>query len=566
MWLSRATAGGITLLALAVACAMPQDPGAPESGVAASSKPATPKRIGAAILGAPSSFIGAVAGGTGAAFGVAEIERLVAAGLTGTDGTQIVRPLLAEAVPTVENGLWQVFPDGRMETTWRIRPAARWHDGTPVTAEDLVFTARAMRDTALPLYPSGPAFGGLESVEAPDAHTVVARWRQPDIFAGELFNMPPIARHLLERAYLEDKASFLQLPYWSTEFVGTGPFKSKVFEGGSHVVLQAFDGYVLGRPRIDEVLVKFIPDPNTLMANVLAGEVDMSLGRGLAIDRVKHIADQWPDGVIATGLPTNWVAIYPQFIEPNPPIILDVRFRRALLHAIDRQEMADGLQAGLADVAHSYISPSEPQYRAIESAIVRYEYDTRQSTRLLEDLGYTRGPDGFLQDAANRRLSVELRAWPREINEKSMLSAADYWQRIGVGVETLVIPTQRTRDLQYVRTRPAFEATGNPKDLAALVRFHSKEVATSENNFRGVNWARYSDPEMDTLIDRFFVTIPAQERLQALAAVIRHMTSQLPAMGLFYDYSPTVSSKRLINVVSDNVPTNGSNGHEWDLR
>jgi peptide/nickel transport system substrate-binding protein len=80
-------------------------------------------------------------GGTGTAVpGTSEIEKLVNSGLTVQGARGPLEPRLAEAVPTTDNGMWRVFPDGRMETTWKLRPNIRWHDGVPLTADDLVFT------------------------------------------------------------------------------------------------------------------------------------------------------------------------------------------------------------------------------------------------------------------------------------------------------------------------------------------------------------------------------------------------------------------------------------------
>ena len=81
--------------------------------------------------------------------GKPEVETLVHQGLVTRDQNLALVSRLAEAVPTVENGFWRVLPDGRMEMTWRIKDGARWHDRTPFTADDLVFTGRVIRDPAM---------------------------------------------------------------------------------------------------------------------------------------------------------------------------------------------------------------------------------------------------------------------------------------------------------------------------------------------------------------------------------------------------------------------------------
>src|SRR5204863_4586653 len=135
---------------------------------------------------------------------------------------------LAESLPTIENGGWQVFADGRMETTWKIKQGARWQDGAPFTTEDVAFAAQVAQDPALP-FPRDPGYRSVAAIEAPDSQTLVIRWKEPYIEADRLFGMRllPLPRHLLDEQYTENKASFAQLPYWTSEFVGTGPFQVK---------------------------------------------------------------------------------------------------------------------------------------------------------------------------------------------------------------------------------------------------------------------------------------------------------------------------------------------------
>src|SRR4051794_4915851 len=134
-----------------------------------------------------------------------------------------MRPILAEAMPSVENGLWQVLPDGRMETTWKIREGAKWHDGMPFTAADLVFTWQVVSDPELPKFKEAP-YRSISEVRAVDDRTVTVSWTRTYILADQMFSgnygMPQPA-HLLESAYRNDKASYDQLPYWAEGFVGT---------------------------------------------------------------------------------------------------------------------------------------------------------------------------------------------------------------------------------------------------------------------------------------------------------------------------------------------------------
>src|SRR3989442_8652431 len=93
--------------------------------------------------------------------------RLAASGVTWTNDQGVRVPHLAEAVPTLENGLWKILPDGRMETTWTIRQGARWHDGAPFTTDDLLFTATVGRDREVAIL-NNAAWALIEQVTALD--------------------------------------------------------------------------------------------------------------------------------------------------------------------------------------------------------------------------------------------------------------------------------------------------------------------------------------------------------------------------------------------------------------
>jgi ABC-type transport system substrate-binding protein len=250
-----------------------------------------------------------------------------------------------------------------------------------------------------------------------------------------------------------------------------------------------------------------------------------------------------------------------QSLNPQPVIVGDVRFRKALVQAIDRQEMVDTIQGGLAAVAHSHIGPDMREYPYVESSIVKYDFDTRRAIQGIEALGYTKGADGFFRDASGDRLNLEIRATVTVINQKAMLAVADYWQRIGVGVDAVTIPLQRQAELEYMVTFPGFILLRGPREVNTFQNQHGSRAALPERNFNGINRGRYVSPEYDALQDRYFMTIPFAERMQVLAQIVRHETDLLPVTRLFTDPEPTPVSNRLKNVPAG-FPWNAA---EWEI-
>jgi peptide/nickel transport system substrate-binding protein len=127
--------------------------------------------------------------GSGSTPGIEEVEDLVNSGLVVMDARGEIKPLLAEAVPSLSNGFWVLLPDGRMETSWRIRQGATWHDGTPFTTDDLVFTAAVSQDREIRALGDG-AYDVFESIRAADAQSVTVTWKRPYIEAHLLFPQP----------------------------------------------------------------------------------------------------------------------------------------------------------------------------------------------------------------------------------------------------------------------------------------------------------------------------------------------------------------------------------------
>jgi peptide/nickel transport system substrate-binding protein len=231
--------GALAGTVLLASCAPASGPAGTGSG--GRTAPRVSKRIVAGIIGSPPNFA-RVLNPSGTRGGDA-LEQLVNSGLTQLDGQGELIGQLAESVPSITTGSWVLHPDGRMETTWVIKPNARWHDGTPVTSADAAFTMGVWDDDAMPMFRHA-ARNFVESVHSPDERTVVIAWKQPYIEADRVLNAPLLPKHLLERSFQDDKDGFLELPYWSGQFVGTGPYKLRNWELGSGTLLTANDAYV----------------------------------------------------------------------------------------------------------------------------------------------------------------------------------------------------------------------------------------------------------------------------------------------------------------------------------
>lgn len=562
---SRATLipSALTIALLIVGCA-PASPSA-SSNPAGAAQPSARKRTTLAASASLVSVSGFLAvGGTGSNLpGTGEVEKLLNAGLTSQSSKVAIQPQLAEVLPTTENGLWVLLPDGRMETTWKIRPNVVWHDGTPFTTQDLLFTYGLKTDRALAVS-SDPVFAQIEGVDAVDARTLLVRWKAPYIDADKIFagGSLPLPRHLLERPYTENKETFPSLGFWSRDYVGTGPYKLKEFAEGSHALLEANPDYFLGKPKIDDIEVKFIPDPNTIVANVLAGAVDMTLSRGVSIEQASQVRNRgWNGRVEVSASNPNHLAPQHGGIR-EPAVIGDVPFRRALLEAIDREEMAAALTSGLGPIAHSGLPYGDPQYAHAEAGAVRYQFDARRAAQAIESMGYSRTPDGKLVDRGGAPLAIELRSTEKDTNVKTIQAAADYWRRIGIAAETTVIPAAMQANTEYYLSFKGFQTGGPFGSLGSLQNLKASEIPSAQNSFRGRNTGQYVNAELESLVQRYITTIPLGERMETLRSITQHMSGNLVTLYLYYEIDPALIADRLLNVSLDYY----GDAYLWDVK
>jgi peptide/nickel transport system substrate-binding protein len=524
------------------------------------------------IRGNPFALAQAInAGGAGTVPGVDQVEALIHTGLAVEDGQGRLQPRLAETVPSQTNGQWRVFPDGRMETTWKLQPKLVWQDGTPFTPEDLVFTVQVLQEPTVELART-PAYELIERIDSSDPLTITVTWKKPFIKADALFatinvsnqRILPMPRHLLEADFRQDPTTLTQLPYWTRSFVGLGPYRVHDYLEGSHMVLRASDTFIHGRPKIDEIEVKFIPDPNTIAANVLADAIDLTLGGRFSIDWGLNLRDRWPSGRMEVGSTGSFMGIFAQLMTPNPPVLGEVAFREALLRSMDRREMSDTIQAGLAPITHSLIGEDQPEFRVVDPHVVKYDYDPRRAAQLVESFGYTRGADGGFRDSSSQRLGLEIRTRAGDdLQEKTLWGASDYFQRLGIAMDHLIFPALRANDREFRSTHPGLEVVRQPAGGDALQRYHGTDVPTAENQYRGVNRTRYRSAELDSFIDRYLTSIPERERSEALAQAVAHMTRNIVVMGVYSIVDPTMVSNRLTGVDLGN-PT--WNAHEWTVK
>jgi len=495
------------------------------------------------------------------------VQEFLNAFLTVRDGEDEARPQAAREVPSLDNGTWKVSDDGRMDVTWKLRPDVKWHDGTPLTGDDLQFSWEVANDPGTAIGKRGPA-ESIERVEVLDPTTVVMHWRRPSPYGGELGprEFPIFQAKALRAAFLDNKAAFHQHPYFISpdSFVGSGAYRPTEWERDSYLTVEAFDGYFLGRAKIDRVVFRFIQDSRTALANVMAGVIDMSY---LAVEfgEAIIIRDEWArsgDGVVWLQ-PNQLRMIQPQMRpEYARPMDLENReVRRALAYGMDRPAIAEAANPGSVMVVDSDGVPGTRFGDAIRATAVKYEYNPARALSTLEDTGWRRGADGFLEKGG-QRFALELLA-DRGSEQDSVFSVMhENYRQIGIDLSFI----ETSRDIQQqmvypgIRHRGAF--TNEPRTVQS---FHSSQITTAQNRWAGQNYQGYGNPAMDRAIDALDRAIRPDERAANLAEIWRLVTDDAANIGLYIRPVPYMIKKGIRGPIPSSLSGSlTSNVQTWE--
>jgi peptide/nickel transport system substrate-binding protein len=570
MWHKAVRRHGVGFLALLLVCGCgyPASPTTPATSSAGNATPAQgPKGTLTIAYGREpdnlSPKFGGSAGGT-------EIRWMFNSPLTYYDVQGNTHPLVARQIPTPDNGDWVINADGTMVTTYRLRENAAWHDGVPLTAHDFAFAYRVYADPDIAVHDREPE-RLMSAVEALDDRTLVVRWSEPYIYANLLGSgeLSPLPRQDLEEKYQSNRASFTSGDEWTSAYTGNGPFRLERWEPGTRIVGQAFEGWFLGPPRIQTLDIRFISDPNTLLANLLAGEVDYASSPAIRASEAVVAREQWAsrgDGYLKT-----W-EIRLKFVEfqygdvPNWQRALgDVRVRRALLYAVDRPALADALTNGLGRVADAWALPSDPTYSEVDRAITKYPFDQQRALSLLAEAGWRSQSGGLLVDTGGQTLDVEVNSGSSEPQIATILG--DNWKGAGVNANVFILPLARQNDREF---RANFPATHTGERTISMEGFHliSSLIPTPQTGYREPNRAHFSDAEVDRLQNVAVTSFDESARHSATVALNKRM-SELAAYGpLYYQVDVLLAKNRLHGPVGQFGSQTGVtwNVFEWELQ
>lgn len=570
--MKRAVFLSLIVLSLAVAC-VPASPSSPTS-TAWGESPQPARTLVVMVEDEPKTLAGRLIGQAGRSL---HFRRIFNADLALLDDQSNPLPYLAEALPQLNTESWQVSPDGTMETTYRLRPNLVWHDGTPLTGDDFVFSWRAYSWPEIGQARSQP-FRSISSVDAPDNRTVLIHWSQLYAHAGDLqslgfsqtIGLPPLPRHILGPTFESGSIeALINHPLWTTEYVGAGPYRLERWEPGAFIEASGFERHALGAPKIQRIKLVFRPDPNAAVAAMLSGEAQFTANLPLA--QASTLVSQGPPGgasIIQYFNTINAAHFQGRPELESPAALRDLRVRRALVHAVDRPGLNERLYEGQQLIADSLFAPTAELGRAANTAAVKYEFDLRRSAELMAEAGFTKPPGGdFYVGRNGERLSADLRGGSRPDDEALTSAITSGWRQAGFDFTQSVLPQAQAQDVRAKSSYPGLLISQTAGGEGGINGMGTNQIPGPENGWRGSAWDGYSNPEMDRLIAAFEVALAPADRTRWAREIVRLYTTDLSVVPLFFPVSPNAFTSDLKGPELRPASSNPTwNIHEWELR
>jgi peptide/nickel transport system substrate-binding protein len=469
--------------------------------------------------------------------------------ITSADASGKLICLLCTEVPSLDNGLAKVVdePGGgqAMEVTIKLRPDLKWGDGEPLTARDLAFTLRVGRDPNAG-FSNANAWTRADRADVVDDHTAVLHL--PKVMVSYALWDHILPEHIEGPIYAKAKAPGDYIN--TTEFnraptnpgLWDGPYRITRYEIGGQIVLEPNPYWPGRKPGFRHIVLRNIADTAALQANLLSGDID--LDNNLTLDQALEMRRRYPDRFDYSFSPSLTYAHID--LQNDNPILKDIRVRRALLMAIDRNTINQKLFGGLDPIVNSFVSPLNPHY---DADVPPVPYDPEGARKLLAEAGWAPGSDGICRDKAGNRLSLEfLSAAGFRINELEMAVMQSGWKQ--VCIET---------NLRFEPSRTLFGTTTKHRAFSGMVLYTwtsgvgesprltlgSDQISTAANNWGGANWVAFSNKRFDADILQSETDLDPAHQTEAWNDMQLIYAAQLPALPLFISAIPQAVPKWL---------------------
>ncbi|MCS6836520.1 MAG: peptide ABC transporter substrate-binding protein [Anaerolineae bacterium] len=466
-------------------------------------------------------------------------------------------PVLLDEMPSVENG--GINAEGTVFTL-KVRQGLTWSDGDPLDSADFKFTYdMIMSESNTPLS-RGWAESAV-SVEAPDPQTVVVTFEKPFAPWLGMFNYV-LPEHIFGPIFEAEGSLDAAQPNLNP-VVSSGPYVLAEWDRGNFMRLTANSAYALGQPKIDTVVVTFVPDDQTYLQNAVTSQSDI-----ITFIPFSDVPIVEEAGMQVQIVPSGYNEAWYLNVGPNAhPAMQDVRVRRAIALGFDRFSFTEDVLLGKTYPPASFWENTPYANPELEA----YPYDPIQAAALLDEAGWVDNDGDGIRDKDGQKLTLRFITNQRAIRKDVQALAQQQLGEIGIEV---VLQNFDSNVFFNGFTDGGPQATGQYEiaELSGTVasfpdpdtrRFLCDEIPTPEKP-TGSNWTGYCNPEVDALFKAQITETDTAERIALFHQIDALMHEDVIWIGVWHDADVWVFNPRIQNVQFNGVVP-FYNIHEWDI-
>lgn len=458
-------------------------------------------------------------------------------------------PQLAKSIPTLENGGAKITEKGGKKTltaVWEILDAAVWGDGKPVLCEDFAFAIKVASSANVGVGEK-EVYTQVQKVDIdaknPKKCTFTYDKVKWDFY--QLGTFFPLPKHLEEpvfKKYGVQKEGYEKNSIYSKEPTNVGlyngPYVLSEIQLGDHVTFTPNPKFYGEPTKIKKIIVKLIPNTGTLEANLRSGTIDLISVLGLALDQALAFEKKVKEEKLAYSVLFQPSAVYEHIdLNMDNPALKDVRVRKALHFAINKEDLVNALFEGKQQPAFHNVTPKDPWYTDDPTKITAYKYSKREADRLLDEAGWKMGADGIrLKDG--KKLSFTLMTTAgNKTRELVQVYLQNQWKQVGIEVNSKNEPARvffgETTKKRGFDSMALFAWVSSP-EASPKSTFSSKNIPTAKNGWSGQNYMGWKNAKVDSLLESLDTEFKPEKRVEIVHQVLKAYTDEVPVLPLYY--------------------------------
>ena len=467
-----------------------------------------------------------------------------------------------EFVPHLLVELPEVSEDG-LEYTFKLHEGVKFHDGEELTSADVKFTYE-MKMAEKNVVPSRLMWEKIGKFEIIDNYNFKITLKELDVtwLEGWAYSEGMIIpKHIVEKEYNDGGQELTKGGEFGRKPIGSGPYKFVEWKTNEYIMLEAFDDYFLGKPKIQKIVFKVVPDTNSMFAQFETGEIDI-------YDRAQP--NQYKDLLAKkdAGMPIV-VHNYPSFTYMHAdfnlrnPIFKDKAVRQALNYAFPKAQFVETVLDGVGTIAHS---DTPPMSWAFNPDVRQYDYNPEKAKQLLEDAGWKLNADG-VREKGGLKLDFTMNTNAgNKIREDFQEIAKQEWEAIGakVDIQNYDGGTLFGDILENLKFDVIIFAWVAGFDPNSETLWHSKQQPDKFGT--GQNYVGLENARLDELLEAGLKELDREKRIEIYHEVQEILSEEVPYMFIYFYNSITAVPTSLKNFKPNPTQANSTwNIHEWEL-